>query len=267
MRVLYPPGFTDELPSRLPFGNNRVEKDKARRPLFSRQAAQNNIRAMENSSGLFRQRYPLQSLPFRAAFHPIIGQVYIATGRLLFSVIGNLCVENRVKRKTHPFLYLVLSLTLLSPLFSSGTVSASHTTQTSKLIQPSAQVSSASASSNCQSVTVSTSPAGMEHPAAAYNPDRDEYRVVWEDHRSTAQTIYGHAVNAQGQPNGRVILATLLAAFSPIEPTSLMPATEKKLYRLGCTGRPAFARVCATCPPVPRTVCMPSPTDSVDLCS
>jgi len=42
----------------------------------------------------------------------------------------------------------------------------------------------------------------MEHPAAAYNSDRDEYLIVWEDYRATTQTVYGHIVTVQGQPVG-----------------------------------------------------------------
>ena len=71
-------------------------------------------------------------------------------------------------------------------------------------------------------VPVSTAPGDQVYPAVAYNPQGDEFLVVWADNRSGAYQwdIYGQRLLASGQPYGG---GFLIATNSPIPVLILEP--------------------------------------------
>ena len=81
-----------------------------------------------------------------------------------------------------------------------------------------------------EETVVHPAPGDQQLPQAAYNPDDDEYLVVWQDYRqgTTNPDIYGQRVTSEGVPVGENI-AVNTASYRQIAPR-VAYATEGKVY-------------------------------------
>ncbi len=97
-------------------------------------------------------------------------------------------------------------------------------------------------------------PGDQEKPQIAYNPDDDEYLVVWQDYRNSADwNIYGQRVAADGSLLGTNLAINTTATTHQTTPHVAYGANEY-LVVWHCSGT-VFLDCCGRCPHRATFVC------------
>ena len=80
-----------------------------------------------------------------------------------------------------------------------------------------------------------------QHAAVAYNKNRDEYLVVWENHNATDVTIYAQRVGRDGLPIGGQIQVVHWGTFTSCQPAvAYSPLHDKYLVVFATDSKPSL---------------------------